>query len=177
MDHPHRWVFYKLSGNTSFQRNHSYVPFPNLTHLGVGGTYIYVPKYLPKYTFGKGAVCRPLCSHWYWWVLLVILSVKRVSQGSKMFLQATQSNNAVVLMHLQQGRNCDESSPSAVEARLFHYTYHSHITCKCKKRNTPYKIWGMCCLLSKLKAEYIPLKWEILQRALIWFLTMLGEIR
>lgn len=35
----------------------------------------------------------------------------------------------------------------------------------------------MCCLLSKLKAEYIPLKQEILQRALIWFLTMLGEIR
>lgn len=40
MDHPHRWVFYKLSGNILFQRNNFYVPFPNLTHFGVGGTYI-----------------------------------------------------------------------------------------------------------------------------------------
>lgn len=35
----------------------------------------------------------------------------------------------------------------------------------------------MCCLLSKLKAEYIPLKREISQRALAWFLTMPGENR
>lgn len=33
MDHPYRWVFYKLSQNTSFQRNHSYVPSLNLTIL------------------------------------------------------------------------------------------------------------------------------------------------
>lgn len=31
----------------------------------------------------KRCSCRPLCSHWYWWVTLVVLTVKGVSQGSK----------------------------------------------------------------------------------------------
>lgn len=103
---------------------------------------------------------------------LVTLSVDGVRQGSKLFffVQAIQSENRVVLVHLKEGRNCDECRPTAIKTGLsqLHLSFillvHAIIIIKTKpNKKTPYKMQDMCYLLSELNAEYITLKTEISQ--------------
>lgn len=176
MDHPHRWVFYKLSGNILFQRNNFYVPFPNVTHFGVGGTYICSQLFAKTHLWTGCSLQTSLQP-----LVLVGATGNSVSKRGKPKVKNVYAGNPV-------RQCCCSNTPPTMQklmnpawVQLRQDSFTTPITLvlfvHAIKQILPIKYEVMCCMLSNLKAEYIPLKRKTSQMAFACFVTVPGEKR